>query len=282
MIVLGLLSTARAQTVDAPMAQSLVEAALRAHPEMQTMGIHLQLPGQTQNTNIACSKPWKVGKVSAPIELEVMRTGTPYLRHTELGAIDMGLTLPDRAGRSLGMVVIVLRKTFTQVDATALARATVIRDELAAAIPDQAALLAGARIARGPLYLTAQVPLPEMTGPVDGLAVSGSLVWVRAAKVLRAFTFDGEPVADTRGPARWADMRDGVVGEDRAAGVRFLSGVDGLTTQVVTHGRWKTLDTFPNRGAVAVLWEPTSERLFAAYAAHNGEEAGLLVYRVFR
>lgn len=281
-MVLGLLSTARAQTVDAPIAQGLVEAALRAHPEMQTMGIHLQVPGQTQNTNIACSKPWKVGKVSAPIELEVLRTGTPYLRHTELGAIDMGLILPDRAGRPLGMVVIVLRNTFTQVDATALARATVIRDELSAAIPDQAALLAKARIARGPLYLVAQVPLPEMTGPIDGLAVSGSLVWVRAAKVVRAFTFDGEPVADTRGPAQWPDVRAGVIGEDPAAGVRFLSGPAGLTTQAGSHGQWKTLDTFPNRGASAVVWEPTSERLLAAYAAHDGEEAGLLVYRVFR
>lgn len=245
---------------------------------MQTIGIHLQLPGQTQNTNIACSKPWKVGKVSAPIEMEVLRTGTPYLRHTELGAMDMGLTLPDRAGRPLGAVVVVLRNTFTQVDATALTRATVIRDELAAAIPDQAALLFKARIARGPLYLIAQVPLPEMTGPVDGLAVSGSLVWVRAGTVLRAFTFAGEPVAHTRGPARWTDMRDGVVGEDRAAGVRFLSGAAGLTTQTLIRGRWKTSDTFPDRGASAVLWEPESERLFAAYAAYNGEEAGILVY----
>ncbi len=281
-MVFGLLSTARAQTVDAPVAQSLVEAALHAHPEMQTIGIHLQLPGQTQNTNIACSKPWKVGKVSAPVEMEVLRTGTPYLRHTELGAIDMGLSLPDRTGGPLGVVVIVLRNTFTQVDAIALARATVIRDELAAAIPDQAALLARARIARGPLYLIAQVPLSEMAGPVDGIAVSGSTVWVRAGDILRAFTFDGEPVANTRGPAQWADMRPGVVGEDRASRLRFFSGSAGLTTQALTRGRWRTLDTFPNRGSVAVLWEPTSERLFAAYPAHDGEEAGFLVYRVFR
>ena len=101
------------QQVRVPQAQHLVDELMAAHPEMQTIGIHMTPPGWTHDLNIAGSKPGKIGKLSADIDIAVAKTRKPSLRLTPKGAYDMGLPLSDASGRPLGMVVIVIRETFT-------------------------------------------------------------------------------------------------------------------------------------------------------------------------
>jgi len=185
------------QTVQAPQAQKLANALMAGHPEMQTIGIHAVAPGQTQNTNIACSKPGKVGKVSAAIDMAVLASGKPYVRTTPKGAIDTGLPLQDAAGKRFGMAVIVLRASFTQDTAVALKQATAIRDELLQSATGLDALFTGSTIAKAtPLYLVAQTPMPGVEGGFDHLnydAVHGRIfVAAEGNHTIEVFNTAGE------------------------------------------------------------------------------------------
>jgi len=153
-----------AQPVRAPHAQALIYELMTRHQEMQTIGLHVTPPGWTDNLNIACSKPGKVGKLSADVDIAVIESGKPSMRRTEKGAYDMGLPLADAAGRALGMVVIVIRETFTKDPDAALKQAFAIRNELHDRIPGLASLLKGATLVQSPAALIAQTPLPHVTG----------------------------------------------------------------------------------------------------------------------
>ena len=61
----------QAQGVHVPRAQQLIDTLLREHSEIQTIGLHVTPPGWTEDVNIACSKPGKVGKRSAAVDMEV-------------------------------------------------------------------------------------------------------------------------------------------------------------------------------------------------------------------
>lgn len=285
-IIICFCPCSHAQTIDAPRAQRLVLALLAEHPEMQTIGLHMRVPGQQVNTNIACSKPWKIGKVSAPIEMEVLRSGAPYLRHTPLGAIDMGLTFADRSGRTLGVAVIVLRQTFTQDDSTAMSRAKLIRDQLSARIASRDELLAGARIAQGPLFLVAQVPLPEFHAPFDGIAFNtepnAPSISVRAGGQVGTFSLEGDPVRLDAAAIHWSSPEVNLTAVNRNADLRVVSSPAGLAIEAFgKDGSWKPRTAFPDHGATAVLWDRKSEHLFAAYPASEGQDAGLFIYQVF-
>ena len=153
-----------AQTVRAPRAQALIDALMAKHPEMQTIGLHVTPPGLSESLNIACSKPGKVGKVSADLDTGVASTGKPSMRRTPKGAFDMGVPITDHSGRPLGMIVVVIRETFTSDPEIALKRAFLIRDELQAQLPALADLFLGGLIVRAPLSMVAQTPLPDVPG----------------------------------------------------------------------------------------------------------------------
>ncbi len=142
------------------------------HPEMQTIGLHVTPPGLTESLNIACSKPGKVGKVSADIDTGVIASGKPSMRRTPKGAFDMGLPISDAAGHPLGMVVIVIRETFTGDPDAAIKQARLIRDELQHQLPALPDLFAGGSIVRSPLSMIAQTPLPDVRGGFDHFAVN--------------------------------------------------------------------------------------------------------------
>jgi len=86
------------------------------------------------------------------------------MRRTEKGAYDMGLPLADAAGHALGMVVIVIRETFTKDPDAALKQASAIRDELQGKVPNRASLLEGAALVQSPAALMTQTPLPHVIG----------------------------------------------------------------------------------------------------------------------
>ncbi len=134
------------------------------HPEMQTIGLHVTPPGLTESLNIACSKPGKVGKVSAAIDTGVIATGKPSSRLTPKGAFDMGVPISDAMGHPLGMVVIVIRETFTSDPQVALKQAFLIRDELQSQLRAMPGLFTGGSIVRAPVSMVMQTPLPGIAG----------------------------------------------------------------------------------------------------------------------
>jgi hypothetical protein len=167
-------ATLPAQPVHVPHAQALIDALLKEHPEIQTIGLHVTPPGQTENVNIACSKLGKVGKRSAPIDMEVMATGKPSSRMANKGAFDIGVPIGDAAGRKIGMIVVVLPAARAKDSADAMRQVLTIRDGLQSRITSLDALFEGATVVDSPMVLVAQTPLPEVKGGFARLGVDVS------------------------------------------------------------------------------------------------------------
>jgi iron complex outermembrane receptor protein len=132
----------RAQGQEKPkpdsLAQMLADQVSRAHPELNVIGFHLTPPGGQDNVIVASSNRTKVGKKSDPDDLEVMTTGKAAVDTKESRQlIDIGLPLLDRAGRTIGTVVMEVKFTYTKDPAVALKRATEIRDQLRKQIPSK-------------------------------------------------------------------------------------------------------------------------------------------------
>ncbi len=185
-----------AQTVRAPRAQALIDALMARHPEMQTIGLHVTPPGLTESLNIACSKPGKVGKVSADLDTGVIATGKPSRRRTPKGAFDMGVPISDALGNPLGMVVIVIRETFTSDPDIALKQAFLIRDELQRQLPALPDIFTGGSIVRSPVSMVVQTPLPGIAGSFGHFAVDpqqGRLfLAAEGNRSIEVLTFAGE------------------------------------------------------------------------------------------
>jgi hypothetical protein len=135
----------RAQGQEKPkpdsLAQTLADQVARAHPELNVIGFHLTPPGGKDNVIVASSNRTKVGKKSDPDDLEVMTTGKAAVDTKEpRQLIDIGLPLLDRAGHTIGTVVMEVKFSYTKDPAAALKRATEIRDQLRKQIPSKESL----------------------------------------------------------------------------------------------------------------------------------------------
>lgn len=161
----------QAQPVRAPEAQKLIDVLLQEHSEIQTIGLHVTPPGLQDNVNIACSKPGKVGKKSADIDMEVMATGKPSLRMANKGAFDIGVPIGDREGRKLGMIVVVIPAARAKDGADALRQVLAIRDILQSRIASKEALFLGATLVDAPMVMIAQTPLPGVRGGFGKMSV---------------------------------------------------------------------------------------------------------------
>ena len=144
-ITAATISTLAAQSVyvpvNAPYAQRLVLAEQEAHPELQKLGLQAIPPAQQDYAIIANTFPSKIGKKSSAADLTVVKSGVPSVKFDERGGFfDLCLALSDSAGRPVGITVMEIPRKFAKDADAALAKATVVRNELRDKITGKAQL----------------------------------------------------------------------------------------------------------------------------------------------
>jgi len=127
----------RYEPVKAPYAQKLVQKAMAAHPEMLFIGLHAIPPGKTDNLIIACNDPAKIGKVSTSRDMELVKNkGTNVQFNEKHKYYEVDQWFGDSSGNVLGMVVYHIDAARASSEEDAGKRASAIRDELQAKIPN--------------------------------------------------------------------------------------------------------------------------------------------------
>lgn len=121
-------------------AQRLVDETVAKHPEVIILAIHSTPPGSRQNV-ISGSTIGRIGKKADEDDLRVIEKGTTNLEVAENGKrFEVELPLNDARGRRIGALGVVMAyKPGTDKEALHR-RAIVVRDEMAARIPDAAVL----------------------------------------------------------------------------------------------------------------------------------------------
>ncbi|HTJ25804.1 MAG TPA: hypothetical protein VMA36_06525 [Candidatus Limnocylindria bacterium] len=122
----------------APYAERLVIAEKREHADIQKIGLHVTLPGSRDHVIIASDIPSKIGKLSSPSDMAVVTSRKPSAVPQRVGSFwDMALPIADAHGSDIGggLLIIEMPFRYAHTRAEALAKASAIRDEIAAKIP---------------------------------------------------------------------------------------------------------------------------------------------------
>jgi hypothetical protein len=129
--------------VDAPFAQQLIVKEKAMHPEIQKLGLHAVPPGQTQNAIIASNLPEKIGKVSAPSDLQLVAAGEPQAEKIDKeGYWDTFVPLHDHNGAIIGFLVMEVPFSTTKTHDGAIDVGTSIRNEVQQQAPTLESLFA--------------------------------------------------------------------------------------------------------------------------------------------
>jgi hypothetical protein len=122
--------------VNAPYAQDLVITTKNAHPELQKLGLHAIPPGEQAYAIIANPVPSKIGKESSASDLTVVTSRKPFAKADEKGKFyDLRLPISDASQNFIGITVMEIPFGAAADLNDALAKATVVRDELQKKIP---------------------------------------------------------------------------------------------------------------------------------------------------
>lgn len=89
-------------------AQMLIDKMVAEHPEIVRLTIHAVPTGQTQNIIIACNIREKLGKISDPEDLEVMKTKKMVVLK-EGDNLDVTAPILDKEGNAIASTGITLR-----------------------------------------------------------------------------------------------------------------------------------------------------------------------------
>ncbi len=117
--------------VNAPFAQDLVSAEIKAHPELQKLGLHAIPPGQQDYAIIANTFPSKIGKKSSAGDLSVLTSEKSTVKNDEKGKFyDLCLPVSDAAGHTIGITVMEIPYASAKSADDALAKATVVQEEM--------------------------------------------------------------------------------------------------------------------------------------------------------
>lgn len=122
--------------VNAPYAQKLLIAEKNAHPELQKLGLHAIPPGQRSYAIVANPIWSKIGKLSSKADIAVITSGKPTVEANEKGKFfDLRLPISDASGNPIGLNVMEIPYGSATDANDALAKATVVRDEIQRKIP---------------------------------------------------------------------------------------------------------------------------------------------------
>ena len=135
-------SAPRYLKVSAPFAQQPAVTTKAAHPEIKKLGLHTVPPGEQESCIIANPIASKIGKISSAADLTVVTSGeaAAYPHPEEGGFFDLGLPLNDAQGAAIGLMVLEIPYSYASTKEEALTDGLKIRDEVAAKIPNKAAL----------------------------------------------------------------------------------------------------------------------------------------------
>jgi len=145
-------------SIDAPYAQNLIVTSKAAHPELQKLGLHVIPPDQQDYFIIANAIPSKIGKKSSDGDLAVIKSQKPAVKNVDKDKFfDLGLPASDSSGRPIGKCVMEIPYAFAKDSQDAVAKATVVRDELQRKIESRAQLFEKSE----PLSLKESIELPS-------------------------------------------------------------------------------------------------------------------------
>jgi hypothetical protein len=204
--------------IKAPYAQNLVVATKAAHPELQKLGLHVIPPGERDYFIIANAIPSKIGKKSSTGDLVVINSQKPNVKSVDKDKFfDLGLPVSDTSGRPIGMCVMETPFAFAKDSQDAVAKATIVRDELQQKIASREQLFDQAE----PLSLKDSIELPAtVKGAFDHFAADPYIIGcLRPRRIVMRYWFSTReppkpPVALSQSPAL---MRPGTGGTIEAA-----------------------------------------------------------------
>ena len=121
-------------------AQALVDQALRKHPEVVVMAMHVTPPDKTDNIIIA-SNIGRIGKLGDEDDMRVIKTGKSNLEVSPKGDhFEVELVLQDKPGKTIAAIGIVFNYKPGNDKAAFDKKAQQIRNEMREQIPDLAKL----------------------------------------------------------------------------------------------------------------------------------------------
>ncbi len=136
------------------MSQALVEETVARHPELQSLtlqGVPIGHKGAVKSTMFAGTFPERIGKMSSDVDVLVVEKGytivDPRLNMSDVPPkFTMLVPLRDRSGGHVGLAVVVFKNPpgTNKSEKDFYLAALAIRDEMAARIPNHAALFAPA------------------------------------------------------------------------------------------------------------------------------------------
>ena len=136
---------AAAETVAAPYAQKLVDAALAKHPDVVIIAMHVVPPHQ-KDYLIVASNIGRIGKKADEDDMRVIDTGKSNLEINKAGNhFEVELVLQDQSGKTIGAAGIVFNYKPGDDKAKFEKIAEQIRDEWKAQIPNKDSLFAPAK-----------------------------------------------------------------------------------------------------------------------------------------
>lgn len=126
------------EPVKAPYGDALVKQEMTAHPEIIFLGLHVTPPGRENNLIVACSNPDKIGLQSTAADMVFAQPHQAKV-FSKPGRNDyeVDLWFGDKAGRTLGMLVVHLNSSAVKDENGALQCALRIQKELQDRIPDR-------------------------------------------------------------------------------------------------------------------------------------------------
>jgi len=229
----------------APLAQRLVDAALREHPELLILALHAKPPG-APDVVIVASSIGRIGKQADEDDMGVIRTGKPVLEVNAAGnRFEVEVVLMDREGRNIGALSAVYAYTPAS-DREALHLAgEKIHDELGQQISSLAALFQPDPPAA--LQAAGRTGLPGYSGDFDhfGVDLKGNRLFLAAEDHGTLEVFDLHSGAHQRT----------VNGFQNPHSILYISDLNRLLVTDSGPGMTKVLDatTFKVQGSIKLV-----------------------------
>ena len=256
--------------VNAPLAQNLVATIKNAHPELQKLGLHSIPPGFNDYAIIASNFSSKVGKKSSDADLAVVQSGKATVQSNERGKFfDLCLPISSANGQRIGITVMEIPYAFAKNADEALAKATMVRDELREKIAGHALF----EESLAPLKTMETITLaPVVKGRFDHFAVDlkHNRLFATAEDYHAVLVFDlvtSQALAEIRGIAKphailYRDDLDRIYVTDGEEGA--LKIFNGKTYQPVARIALA-------KDADAIGYEPSRQYL---YVVNGGKDIG--------
>lgn len=261
--------------VKAPYAETLVVNTKAAHKELQKLGLHAIPPGQHDYAIIANIYPEKIGKKSSAGDLVVVQSGKPSIKKDEKGKFfDCKLPIADASGKAIGMTVMEIPFKSAKDADEALAKSTVVRDELQAKIPSYARLFEMAE----PLKPVQTIQLPAGKTKFDhfGVDLAHHRLFATPEDQQKVYVMDlntGQMLTEIKGIAK----PHAVLYRSDLDRIYVTDGVDGAL-KIFDGKNYELIKSVPlAKDADSIGYEPARNLLYVVNGGKDAEQSYSLV-----